>query len=185
MAISSQAAYHKRYQMVRHFRGPVEVPPLPPGYESRAWSPALIDAHAAVKHASFAGTLDAGIFPSLGSAQGCRVLMAGLARRPAFLPCATWLVEGPDGPCATVQGVRDRFSLGAVQNLGVVPAERGNGLGTWLLLRAMAGFQRWGLAGVMLEVTARNTGAIRLYRRLGFACAKSVYKRVEVGDASP
>ena len=30
----------------------------------------------------------------------------------------------------------------------------------------------------LLEVTARNEGAIRLYRRLGFRCRKTVYKAV-------
>jgi ribosomal protein S18 acetylase RimI-like enzyme len=33
---------------------------------------------------------------------------------------------------------------------------------------------------VYLEVTAQNQGAIRLYRRVGFAVIRTVYKAVEV-----
>ena len=36
-------------------------------------------------------------------------------------------------------------------------------------LRGAAGFQQVGLPRVYLEVTAQNDGAVRLYKRLGFA----------------
>ncbi len=63
-----------------------------------------------------------------------------------------------------------------IQNLGLVPAHRGRGIGTALLLQALHGFRRAGLARAMLEVTAQNEGAIRLYRRLGFRFRKTLYK---------
>ena len=48
------------------------------------------------------------------------------------------------------------------------------------MLQALAGFRQAGLTRVYLEVTADNEGAIRLYRRLGFATVKTVFKAVEV-----
>jgi hypothetical protein len=42
------------------------------------------------------------------------------------------------------------------------------------------GFQRVGLERVFLEVTCQNEGAIKLYRRLGFRKARTIYKVVEV-----
>ena len=53
------------------------------------------------------------------------------------------------------------------------------GLGTCLLFHSLDGFRRAGIRRVFLEVTAQNTGAIRLYHRLGFVTTKTVYKTVE------
>lgn len=96
---------------------------------------------------------------------------------------ADWAMEALAGSfefCGTVQGVRDRFGVGAIQNLGITPEHRGLGLGTCLLLESLKGFSSVGLRRVYLEVTAQNDGAIRLYRRLGFVKARTVYKAVDV-----
>jgi len=69
--------------------------------------------------------------------------------------------------------------MGGIQNLGVAPLYRGRGLGSALLLQALQGFRRAGLGRAFLEVTAQNEGAVRLYRRMGFRCRKTVYKAVE------
>ena len=45
------------------------------------------------------------------------------------------------------------------------------------------GFVRAGLVRGMLEVTAQNGAAIRLYRRLGFRFRKTLYKAVERAPA--
>jgi ribosomal protein S18 acetylase RimI-like enzyme len=75
-----------------------------------------------------------------------------------------------------VQGVAERIGFGAIQNLGVVPAQRGIGLGAALLLKALHGFRQTGLAAARLEVTAENASAVRLYRRIGFRFRKTLYK---------
>lgn len=81
--------------------------------------------------------------------------------------------------CGTIQGVAER-DWGAIQNLGIVPEHRGRGLGSCLMYRALAGFRQAGLRKGVLEVTAQNEGAVRLYRRLGFYKARTLYKAVEV-----
>jgi ribosomal protein S18 acetylase RimI-like enzyme len=85
--------------------------------------------------------------------------------------------------CGTVQGIRDRSGLGAIQNLGVVPECRGLGLGTALMQQALAGFQKAGLKRSFLEVTAQNSSAVRLYKQLGFSRSRTVYKVSEVAYA--
>ena len=85
--------------------------------------------------------------------------------------------------CGTIQGLCDRQGYGAVQNLGVTPLHRSQGLGTVLLGQALAGFRAAGLRRAYLEVTAQNTGAIRLYTALGFRRVRTVYKAVEVAYA--
>ncbi|MHC4181162.1 MAG: GNAT family N-acetyltransferase [Planctomycetota bacterium] len=161
----------------------------PAGYRFLSWDASLLEAFAEAKYLSFRGEIDSNVFPCLGELSGCRRLMGEIARKRGFLPEATWLaVYSPEGRgrpeyCGTVQGIRDRAGLGAVQNLGITPAHRDSGLGTCLLFRALEGFRRAGLTRVYLEVTAQNDGAIRLYRRLGFTMVKTVFKAVETAYA--
>jgi GNAT superfamily N-acetyltransferase len=170
-------SYFKRYKMEVALQ---DLPPvrLPPGYHCAAWSPELLNAHAEVLFSCFQQEIDANVFASLSSRAGCLNLMTELSRKSSFLPEATWLLVGPGGPCGTVQGVRERKGMGAIQNIGVTARERSQGLGEALLLQALHGFRRWGLAQAMLEVTAQNDTAIRLYRRVGFRRAKTLYKAV-------
>jgi GNAT superfamily N-acetyltransferase len=173
-------SYFKRFRMEITLADAPPVPELPPGYSWLAWNDGLLDSHAEVLYASFRDEIDSVVFPSLGDPIGCRCLMVEISRKAGFLPEATWLVAGPGGPIGSVQGVRDRTGPGAIQNLGVAPGQRGRGLGEALLLRALHGFRAQGLPQALLEVTARNDPAVRLYRRVGFRCRKTLYKAVEV-----
>jgi GNAT superfamily N-acetyltransferase len=180
---SHQVIYFKRFRMEIDLEAAPPVPELPGGYTWVPWRPHLVASHAEVKYLSFHEEIDAVVFPNLGDRHGCLRLMEEIARRPGFQPEATWLVACADGLCGTIQGVSDRAGLGAVQNLGVMPLYRGQGLGVALLLQALAGFRRAGLQRVFLEVTARNEGALRMYQRLGFRRRKTLYKAVEANAA--
>jgi GNAT superfamily N-acetyltransferase len=172
-------SYFKRYRMEIALAA-VPVPPAAPaGYAWLGWNDTLCGAHAEVLCASFREEIDAVVFPSLGDPIGCRCLMTEIARKAGFVPEATWLLMTDAGPVASVQGVSDRCGTGAIQNLGVVPAHRGLGLGEALLLQALHGFRLRGLALGLLEVTAQNEPAVRLYRRVGFRARKVLYKAVE------
>jgi ribosomal protein S18 acetylase RimI-like enzyme len=173
-------SYFKRYKMEADLAG-LPGPVWPAGFRAVAWGDDLLDAHADVLARCFCGEVDSLVFPSLGSLAGCRGLMAEIARRRAFIPEATWLAIGPDGPCGSVQALRERGTLGAIQNVGILPPLRGRGLGRALLLQALRGMYDSGLGRVILEVTAQNEAAVRLYRRLGFRRAKVVYKAASFG----
>jgi len=172
--------YFKRFRMALDLTRPLPaVPPLPDGYFWLPWDDSLVSAHARAKHASFGTEIDSLVFPSLGTEDGCAQLMRAIRHKPGFLPGATWLLAHGSDYCGTVQGVRERSGNGAIQNLGVASAHRGRGLGTALLLQALHGFCRLGLKAAVLEVTAENDAAVRIYRRVGFRCRKTVYKAVE------
>jgi ribosomal protein S18 acetylase RimI-like enzyme len=179
-------AYCKRLRMEINLAGRDLTPaPVPGHYYFLPWEESLLDAFAQAKYLSFRNELDTQVFPCLADFDGCRRLMAEIVRKPGFLPEVTWLlVYSPGGGnrpeyCGTVQGIRDQHGLGAIQNLGIAPEHRNAGLGTSLLLRALAGFRQAGVRRVYLEVTAQNQGAIRLYRRVGFAPIRIVYKSIE------
>jgi ribosomal protein S18 acetylase RimI-like enzyme len=128
--------------------------------------------------------------------------MQEIYNRDTFLANATWLIaydptgnerltEGdkatgsgtPTGgkpvDCATIQGLAQAGSLGAIQNVGVTPAHRGRGLGRALVLKALEGFRQAEMNRVYLEVTAQNSAAIELYLSVGFRITRTVYKAVE------
>jgi hypothetical protein len=182
-----QLTYFNRFRMQIDL-GRREIPPspLPPGYYFVPWNEKLLDAFADVKYRSFRDELDANVFPCLGERDGCRRLMNEIRRKPGFLPEATWLIahqpppKGPIDYCGTVQGIRDRRGVGAIQNIGIAPEHRGHGLGSCLVYQSLRGFRRAGLLEVYLEVTSHNQGAIRLYQRLGFETTRTVFKSVEI-----
>lgn len=182
--------YFKRYRMEVDLAALApEPPPLPIGYALLAWSDKLISLHAEVKFRCFSEEMDASVFPCLGSRAGCTRLMTEIADRNGFLPAATWLIQHwpqqarrPD-VCATIQGVCEGDGIGAIQNVGVAASHRGLGVGGALIWHSLNGFRLAGQRKVFLEVTAQNTGAIRLYQRLGFRNAKTVYKASEVAYA--
>ena len=175
--------YIKRFRMEASLRGlDAAVPKLPTGFFWLAWRPDLLEAHAQVKCRAFVGEPDTTLFPTLGHLDGCRALMRLIASRPAFCPGATWLVARHDAVVGTVQGLADSSKFGAIQNLGVVAGFRGLGLGEALLTRALAGFAAAGMRKAMLEVTAANEAAVKLYRRAGFRGVQTLYKPVPVTE---
>jgi|SRR5579883_1811132 len=171
--------YYKRFRMELDLDGSIVPPDLPYPFSWVAWDESLLDQHAEVKFQSFRGEIDAHVFPCLGDRHGCQRLMREIRRKPGFLAGATWLVACPDGFCGTIQGVMDRGPIGAIQNVGVIPAYRGLGLGRALVRQALEGFYQAGLRRAYLEVTAENSGAVRLYRGVGFRRSKTLYKAVD------
>ncbi|MBI3409464.1 MAG: GNAT family N-acetyltransferase [Planctomycetes bacterium] len=172
--------YFKRFRMEIDVQDPLpHVPCLPPGYAWAPWEAGLIDQHADVKYQCFFEEIDAVVFPNLSSREGCLRLMRDISTNAGFKPEATWLIAYDGQHCGTIQGVRDRYGMGAIQNVGIIPEHRGRGLGRALVLQALHGFRGCGVHRVHLEVTTQNEPAIRLYRSLGFRFRKTIYKTAD------
>jgi hypothetical protein len=155
-----------------------------------AWQPKHVGMHALVKWESFRQEMDGNVFPCLANREGCKTLMRELSSKSNFVPEATWLAclidtHGANSlgndPLArvgvgTIQGLRVGPVHGAIQNIGVVEACRGRGIGKELIRRALRGFYLTGCRVVSLEVTTHNFRAIELYRSVGFRKIETVYK---------
>jgi [ribosomal protein S18]-alanine N-acetyltransferase len=179
--------YFKRYRMESSLdQLDRERPSVAPAVRLLPWSAGLLRDHALAKFESFRHEIDATVFPCLARKDGCYQLMKELVHRNDFVPEATWLAvrqelnQGRWIPIGTIQGLRVSKELGSIQNVGIVPAFRGIGLGSVLLLEALRGFAAVGCQQATLEVTVQNTAAIRLYERLGFHRAEIVFKIAEV-----
>jgi GNAT superfamily N-acetyltransferase len=146
-----------------------------------SWHPKLVHQHAQVKWESFRQEMDGNVFPSLASREGCRQLMRELSTKSNFVPETTWLatsneILGKDKGVGTIQGLRSGPGHGAIQNIGVVEAWRGRGVGKELIRRALRGFYLTGCRMVTLEVTTHNFRAIELYESVGFTTIETLYK---------
>ena len=161
---------------------------VPSGYRFHPWKSQLTNAHAEAKFRSFRHELDTNVFPCLGEAEGCLRLMKEISCRQGFIPAATWLVTHHDEKtgrkenCGTVQGISEKVDVGSIQNIGIVHGRRGRGIGSLIVQHSLRGFQAAGIKFVRLEVTSQNTGAVRLYERLGFQHLQTVFKSVEIAD---
>ena len=181
-------AYIKRYQMILDLSTvTLSDSPLPEGFHFLAWHPAFAERHAKTKYFSFCNEIDARIFPTFRQYDSCLRLMRSIAGKPGFIPGVTWLIVQGEPfkevkDCAAIQGLKHNDSLGAIQNVAVLPDFRGRGLGHALVQKSLHGFRTAGLQSVTLEVTAGNTPAVRLYEKLGFRTAKTVYKETVVSD---
>lgn len=176
------ARYLKRLRLEIDLRSVCwHKPVLDPGFRWRAWEPQLLASHAQVKFECFAGEIDSRMFPAFSSPAGCEDLMRCIMLHEGFLPRATWLMEFAASdfhapvPCGTVQGLMHSARMGSIQNLGVLPEFRGQGLGRALVWQALAGFATYGVQRVYLDVTAANHPAVELYRSLGFRHISSRY----------
>jgi ribosomal protein S18 acetylase RimI-like enzyme len=180
--MATTLTYFKRYRMEIDLTDLPPRQPLPLGYRWRGWHLTTPEDHAIVKCLAFRDSIDAVVFSNLSCLDGCLQLMGTIRNNPGFCPDATWLVEGPDGPCGTVQGVIEG-GVGSIQNVGVLPGLRGMGLGTMLVLKALEAFRDRNLYRGALDVTARNASALKLYRRLGFYVRRTLYREVETEQA--
>lgn len=175
-----QLHYIKRYQMERSLTGVIPEAVLPGGFSWQSWDDRHLSAHAEVQYLCFHDSLDVEVFPSFATRNGCQNVLQCIRHKDGFCPSASWLLLHEDQPVGTVQGLSDRPRTGAIQNLGVVPAYRRQGLGVALLRQAMRGFQHIGLTQIYLEVTAKNSAALQLYRANGFRCSRTIYKPILV-----
>jgi mycothiol synthase len=167
------------WQMRRSLYAPVAEPVLPDGVALRTFEPGADDATwVALNAAAFAGHPDQG-----------RWTLADLRLRmkePWFDPAGFLLAEREADRellgfhWTKIHGadrvVRPRDAsphphepIGEVYVLGVAPAANGTGLGTALTLAGLRHLRGRGLDQAMLYVDETNTGAVRLYGKLGFA----------------
>lgn len=187
-----EVRYYRRFLMEIDLRGELAQPSLPEGYFWTPWSERTLTRHASTKYVSFRDEIDADVFECFREYDGCLRLMKEITAKTRFVPNATWLIsyqpkpEFPNGKtvrredCATIQGVMKTGTLGAIQNVGVIPAHRSVGLGRALVLQALRGFQEAGYQQASLQVTASNAAAVSLYRSIGFRLTRTMFKAVEV-----
>jgi mycothiol synthase len=146
----------------------VAVPAIGPDLVLGHWTEDIdVDAFVAFANAAWEG------HPTpLGLTRDLALLVAEL---PDFDPTGICLVSRRDDPGNWIGFVKvevrrdeDDRPLGWIGQLGVLPAQRGRGLGRMLLEWAVSYLRSRGAGAVELPVEASNERALGLYRRTGF-----------------
>lgn len=168
------------YDIVRVFRrmvvdldAPVPEPSPPPGVTVRAVTPEDLETCWALQREAFAQHFDH--VPEAYDAWYAR-LVASETYRPHYW----WLAEVDGAPAGLLIG-QSHDANGWVKTLGTLPAARGRGAGTALLLTAFRAFQADGCPKAGLGVDSDNsTGAMALYERIGMRAEQryDCYERV-------
>jgi mycothiol synthase len=156
------------YQMRRSLAQPILDEPLPAGLQWVAWTPELDVPLMDAFNAAFAGHYGV---PRM-DLETWRESFTGV---PQFRGDLTYLVlAGGEivGFCVNWVEAEDDQE-GWVEAIGVIPAWRGRGVASALLVHSLRLFQAEGLARAALDVDAQNpTGALRLYEKHGFEVAR-------------
>ncbi len=76
---------------------------------------------------------------------------------------------------------RPIYAHGGVLGMGLLPPFRGRGIGTRLIRSVLAAARNAGMHRVELTVREGNTGAIALYRKVGFAVEGLYRDAVQIG----
>ena len=172
-------SYVKRFRMHRGVAGWLPGVTVPEGFEAVAWEESHLAPHAEVMAESFRSSVDARLFPNLSRFESCLELMRSIAGHADFIPGATWLVCHRGEFVAGLQALGRPGGIAIIQNLAVRPAVQGLGLGKVLLREALLGIGEIGCVEVRLEVSARNTRAVRLYHGFGFQQMKTIYRETQ------
>ena len=93
------------------------------------------------------------------------------------------LTDGQVVGCLTAELERHpQFRHACEFGMGVLKEQRGKGIGAALVESLVDWAKSKGLRRIQLSVFARNTGAIRLYRRLGFVVEGTKKEAIQIGD---
>ena len=85
--------------------------------------------------------------------------------RPEFVAVSAGEVVGW---CDVLPKDRPIYVRTGVLGMGLLPPFRGQGIGTDLIRRSLAAARAFGLHRVELTVRENNTGAVQLYKKVGF-----------------
>jgi ribosomal protein S18 acetylase RimI-like enzyme len=160
------------YQMRRSLAEPVQEKPLPASLQWTRWTPEidlrLMDAfNAAFSEHWGLQTMNE---------EAWREFFTGV---PQFRGDLTYLAMDGDsiaGFCVNWVVAPEDAREGWIEAIGVIPAWRGRGVASALLVKSLQLFQAEGLPRAALDVDAQNpTGALSLYEKHGFQIAESIH----------
>lgn len=145
----------------------------PPNVSLALWSENRQDDAARLIAASYRGHIDSQINDQYRSPAGARRFLANIVQYPgcgSFFGPASFLAW--DQTQRTLCGVSLASlvapEVGHITQICVAPSHQGRGIGYELLRRSLEALAASGCRKASLTVTSANTGAIRLYQRMGF-----------------
>jgi ribosomal protein S18 acetylase RimI-like enzyme len=169
---------HPRLFMVLPLRGDgAQKPaarPMPAGIELRRWAESDFQSAAAVITAAYRGHIDSDINDQYCSIGGSLRFLNNIVRFPGcgvFDPDASFVAVHQQARVMVglILCSRVKSDVGHVTQVCLVPDQRGRGIGAALLGATQQALRKRNFAALSLTVTEGNTGAVELYKRMGFS----------------
>jgi len=150
-----------------------ELPPRHPAVTIAPWTENRQSDAGRLIAAAYSGHVDSEINDQYRSPGGARRFLANIVQYPgcgSFFGSASFVAipQGGQGLCGLSLASTVSEGIGHITQVCVAPSHRDTGLGYELLRRSLVALAAHGCRKVTLTVTASNTGAIRLYERMGF-----------------
>jgi ribosomal protein S18 acetylase RimI-like enzyme len=174
----NQFVRHPRHFLEAPLASIVNLPPRNPSLVVTPWTEnRRADASRLIAQ-SYAGHIDSQINDQYRSPSGARRFLTNIVEYPgcgAFFTPASFvaLAGGGQGLAGMSLASNVAPGVGHITQVCVAPQFRGTGLGYELLRRSLVSLAAHGCNKVSLTVTAANTGAGRLYQRMGFVPRRS------------
>ncbi len=145
----------------------------PAGVAFERWSEHHLEAAAELIARSYQGHVDSQINDQYRSVAGARRFLHNIIQYPGcgvfHEPAALMAIDLKNHElCGISLTSLVEPEVGHVTQICISPSWRGRGLGSELLWRSVRAFCERGCQAVSLTVTSSNTGAVRLYERVGF-----------------
>ena len=148
--------------------------PAPPsGIAFEHWSEQQMEPAAQLIARAYRGHVDSDINDQYRSPLGARRFLHNIVQYPGcgafYRPAAMIAIDLKTRElCGISLTSLVKPTVGHVTQICVTPERRGLGIGSELLWRSIRSLCEAGCDAVSLTVTAANTGAVRLYERIGF-----------------
>jgi ribosomal protein S18 acetylase RimI-like enzyme len=154
------------------------------------WSDQYHEAASQLIAAAYAGHVDSRINDQYRSPAGARRFLYNIMQYPGcgafYRPASFVAFEAATGRlCGISLASLVASATGHITQICVSPAVRGTGIGHALLRQSLETLRQMGCASASLTVTAANTEAVDLYRRVGFEVARQFAAFVWEGWPKP
>ncbi len=166
---------HQRLFMVQPLGGFGKPPrhALDKDIQIRRWSEQDYQTAAAVITTAYRGHVDSQINDQYRSLSGSLRFLNNIVRFPGcgtFDPDSSFVAvhKGARNVIGLILCSRVRHDVGHVTQVCVLPEYRSHGIGEWLLAATGGNLRDRNFSMLSLTVTEENTGAVELYRQLGF-----------------
>jgi ribosomal protein S18 acetylase RimI-like enzyme len=141
------------------------------------WSDHYQDAAAQLIATAYTGHVDSRINDQYRSSAGARRFLYNIVQYPGcgvfYRPASYAAFDAPTGRlCGVSLASLVAPECGHITQICVSPSVRGTGIGHALLRHSLTTFRQMGCRSVSLTVTAANTDAVDLYKRVGFQVAR-------------
>ncbi|MEO8096281.1 MAG: GNAT family N-acetyltransferase [Acidobacteriota bacterium] len=149
----------------------VTLPPRDPEVTVVPWTENRQGDAARLIASSYVSHIDSHINDQYRSTGGARRFLMNIVEYPgcgSFFTPASFVALAGHGICGMSLASIVAPGVGHITQVCVAPSHRGTGLGYELLRRSLVSLAAQGCVKVSLTVTAANSGAARLYHRMGF-----------------